>query len=267
MESTQNQHEIRRFLNEKIRALRDLSDQSYHLASQIKKMASRLNNHENRGYNQGESSARSLSGSFQGTIPGSTFDSCLGFGGEARRPTAKIIPFPVQNTVPVPDKTITRSAGFKEFRSSVFPFLMPISGMPEQKLLESIPDFRPQLQRDGLILLSWDKRNTEMGERYTAYWVTSSGTWRYYASDSLDRTNFAFAQPVRKSYAAEDGIEFHGQRPPSYIVHVAPEFMMNYRDTEDFRPEHIKILKKLGIMNNFEYKYILTRERKKKQPF
>jgi hypothetical protein len=138
--------------------------------------------------------------------------------------------------------------------------------MPGLKLPASVPDFRPLLQRDGLLLLSWDRRNTEQGKRYTAYWVTSAGNWRYYASRAMDGMNFPFAQPARKSYAAEDGVEFYGQRQPSYIVHVAPELMMSFREDRDLRPEHIKKLESLGIMNDFNYKFLLTQERKKKQP-
>jgi hypothetical protein len=237
MRAGQSQRETRRFLNENIRALRDLSEQSFLLTAQIRKLAGKLDNYEHPGHQ-----AKPVS------------------GGRGR----KIIPFPVQNTLHAPGR-IAANTG-REIRPPAFPFLVPIPGMPGERLPDPIPDFRFQLQRDGLILLSWDKRHTEAGERYTAYWVTSSGNWRYYASKALDRAHFSFAQPVRKSYAAEDGIEFYGQQQPSYIVHVAPELMMTNRITVDLRPEHIKTLAKLGILKNFEQNYRLTEERKKKRP-
>jgi hypothetical protein len=227
---------MRRFLNENIRALRDLSEQSSLLVVQIRTIAGRLNT---------------------GECP--EYQAKPAFGPGVR----KVIPFPAGEAVHAPGRAVPNA--LRETQPPAFPFLVPVPGMPGNRLPDSIPDFRPQLQRDGLILLSWDKRNTEAGERYTAYWVTSSGNWRYYASKALDRVNFISAQPVRKSYAAEDGIEFYGQRQPAYIVHVAPELMMNHRDAADLRPEHIKKLEKLGIIKNFEQNYRLTEERKKKR--
>jgi len=140
-----------------------------------------------------------------------------------------------------------------------------ILARPGEKLPASIPDFRPQLQRDGLILLSWDKRFCKSGALYTAYWVTSSGILRYYASPALYIEDFAQAMPNRKSYAAEDGIDFYGEAGPDYIVHVAPELMMSSSQKLSQRPEHIKKLKALGIEVDFDYPYLLTTERKKKR--
>jgi hypothetical protein len=121
------------------------------------------------------------------------------------------------------------------------------------------------LQRDGLILLSWAKKHTEMGERYTAYWVTSQGINRYYASEDLEIERFKSAVPVRKSYAAEDGIEFYGQSEPAYIVHVAPDLMMSKRQAEDRRPEHIHKLRALGMQADYDYRFLLTKEKKKQR--
>ena len=142
-----------------------------------------------------------------------------------------------------------------------------ILARPGEKLPESIPDFRPQLQRDGLILLSWDKRIIHIKENetlYTAYWVTSSGILRYYASMAMHIEDFAKAMPNRKSYAAEDGIDFYGEAGPEYLVHVAPELMMSCNQKLIQRPEHIKKLKSLGISVDFDYSFSLNTERKKK---
>ena len=138
-----------------------------------------------------------------------------------------------------------------------------INGQPGEKLPENIPDFRPHLQRDGLILLSWDKRICEKGALYTAYWVTSTGIHRYYASRAVFLENFPDAMPYRKSYAAEDGIDFYGEKSPYYIVHVAPELMMSSRHKKTQRPLHIRKLKDLGVDVDFNYNFLLTRERKR----
>ena len=142
----------------------------------------------------------------------------------------------------------------------------PILAMPGKHLPADIPDFRPVLQRDGLILLGWDKRKTEKGELYTAYWVTSNGIPRFYASKQHKAEDFSLAQPDRKSYAAEDGIEFYGQEAPACIVHVAPELMMSNPQHRKLRYAHIKTLKENGISVDFNYKYLLTKERSRNMP-
>jgi hypothetical protein len=142
-----------------------------------------------------------------------------------------------------------------------------ILARPGEKMPDPVPDFRPQLNRDGLILLSWDKKLCMSGAVYTAYWVTSSGVLRYYASPALFIEDFVSATPIRKSYAAEDGVDFYGDPGPQYMVYVAPELMMSSRDKVTQRPEHIKKLKSLGISVDFDYSYLLKTERNRKIPF
>ena len=161
-----------------------------------------------------------------------------------------IIPFPGPGYVP--GKNLKH-----EYSEPVLPYL----AMPGMTLSPDIPDYRRSLQRDGLILLGWDKRDTEAGERFTAYWVTSVGTARYYASKQCEPADFPSAQPDHKSYAAEDGIEFYGQANPVYIVHTAPELMMSNPCHDELRASHIKKLKKQGISVDFMYKYLLTYEK------
>lgn len=175
----------------------------------------------------------------------------------------KIIPFPgAFEHGPLPK---TQGKPILDFRTAknIPDDIGPILARPGEKLLETIPDFRPLLQRDGLILLSWDKRFCAKGARYTAYWVTSHGILRYYASPALSFEIFPEAIPNRKSYAAEDGIDFYGEPGPLYIVHVAPELMMSSNQKLAQRPEHIKKLKALGIEIDFDYSFLLTTERKK----
>jgi len=173
-------------------------------------------------------------------------------------PGCRIIPFPgttiIEKKAAEPEKS--RLANNKTTGNV-------ISGKPDEKLPDSIPDFRPYLQRNGLILLSWDKRLYKKGALYTAYWVTSCGIHRYYASLALHIEDFPNAMPDRKSYAAEDGIDYYGETGPVYIVHVAPELMMSSRLKKIQRPEHIQKLKSLGIRVDFNYNYILTREKKR----
>jgi hypothetical protein len=229
MEQTQTLPQIRAALMDRAKILRELSDQAFHIESQIKMIASSLMDLE-KVRPEGERSKL--------TTP---------------KQYSNIIPFP---------KTMVKTASVMRNKQGSHPFLIPILGQPEKRLPESVPDFRPLLQRDGLILLSWDKRTSELGERYTAYWVTSAGTCRYYASKAMDRRSFAEAEPDHKSYAAEDGIEFYGQTNPCYVVHVAPELMMSNQTHLEQRPEHIKKLRALGVKTNFEYKFLLNHTKK-----
>jgi len=169
----------------------------------------------------------------------------------------KIIPFPgLHNRDTNPDHPPAKKS----------PGLTPVLAMPGIPLPANIPDYRLMLQRDGLILLAWDKRRTETGERYTAYWVTSTGIPRFYASKPFCPVDFSHAHPDHKSYAAEDGIEFYGQEAPEYLVHVAPELMMSNPQHRELRSEHIKMLKLQGYNTNYNYKYLLKTEKKRPLP-
>ena len=172
------------------------------------------------------------------------------------QPGCKIIPFPGLYT----NQLISSQSNPNLIKSGAV-----INGRPGEKLPENIPDFRPYLQRDGLILLSWDRRLNAKGALYTAYWVTSSGIHRYYASPALLLENFANAMPIRKSYAAEDGIDFYGETGPLYIVHVAPELMMSNPRHGELRLAHINALKQMGSDVDFDYKYLLKTDKKRNQ--
>jgi len=173
---------------------------------------------------------------------------------------SNIISFPV-STGSIPDRSRPSRTGRRIIDTrQPFGCLIAVPGSP---LPDAIVDYRPLLQRDGLILLSWDKRITEMGERYTAYWVTSAGIPRFYASLSLPPEGFPAARPNHKSYAAEDGIEFYGQDAPVYMVHVAPELMMNNPQHGELRQAHIQMLKEQGSAVDFTYKYLLKTEKEK----
>ena len=174
---------------------------------------------------------------------------------------SKIIPFPGSGL-------FTNNSGMGVSRTSQRQRSLPspILAMPGEPLVESINDYRPHLQRDGLILLAWDMRLTEKGERYTAYWVTSTGICRYYASKLLSSESFSFAKPDHKSYAAEDGIEFYGQLAPDYLIHVAPELMMSNPRHSELRLAHIDKLKFLGSNVNFDYKFLLKTQKERNLP-
>jgi hypothetical protein len=169
---------------------------------------------------------------------------------------SNIIPFPASRFYADRDREIS---------STKQPIVsLPYLATPGSILPPDIPDFRMALQRDGLILLGWDKRFTETGERFTAYWVTSIGIPRFYASKPLLLVEFPLANPDHKSYAAEDGIEFYGQKAPAYIVHLAPDLLMSNPKHGELRITHINMLKLQGSKVNFNYKYLLKTDKNKR---
>jgi hypothetical protein len=147
------------------------------------------------------------------------------------------------------------------FLSEAKPDSSIITAAPGNQLPAGTKDFRSALQRDGLILLSWDYRKTGKGNRLTAYWVTSTGIPRFYASKLLTAEEFSSARPHHKSYAAEDGIEFYGQDAPVYMVHVAPELMKSNPRHRELRQAHIEMLLHHGIKSDFNFKYLLKNEK------
>lgn len=174
------------------------------------------------------------------------------------------------NIIPFPESMIVSAKNIKKnpniYRKDKFFAIVPFLAMPGMPLPPNVPDYRPHLQRDGLILLAWDKRETETGERYTAYWVTSIGMPRFYASKPLSLLDFPSARPHHKSYAAEDGIEFYGQEAPVYLVHIAPDLMKSNPRHGELRADHIALLESQGIKVDFNYKFLLKTEKTRNMP-
>ena len=189
-----------------------------------------------------------------------------------RRHSSELNPFTYKtsNIIHFPESVMVSAGNTKmnpcTSRKNKFLAHAPFLALPGMQLPPNILDYRHYLQRDGLILLAWDKRETETGDRYTAYWVTSTGIPRFYASKSLSSMDFPSVRPNHKSYAAEDGIEFYGQEAPFYIVHVAPDLMKSNPRHGELRKEHIELLKSLGSKIDFDYKFLLKTERKRKTP-
>ena len=240
MKKTQDSDEIAAEIKVLVKSLRDLANELSKLENQISKMsvASRQN-------------SSSVIKNFSPIFVQSGFASAT--GGKSN-----IISFPGPG-INIGCCNESEIPHTKQYLSSLSYLAAPGSSLPL-----GISDFRPVLQRDGLILLGWDKRFTTTGECYTAYWVTSAGTPRFYASRPLLLADFPFANPDHKSYAAEDGIEFYGQKAPAYIVHVAPDLMMSNPRHRELRAAHINMLENLGSKVDFKYKYLLKNEKKRK---
>jgi hypothetical protein len=240
MRRAEDSYEIAVELKGLVKSLHSLADEISRLESQITSLpVSSLQ------------SPNSVIKNFLPVSAQSTSPAATGYKTEGRR--SNIIPFPASRF----------SAGCGSENSKAEPHIVPLPYLaaPGSDLPAWIPDFRTALQRNGLILLGWDKRFTETGERYTAYWVTSVEIPRFYASKPLLLADFPSAKPDHKSYAAEDGVEFYGQKAPAYIVHVAPDLMISNPKHRELRTAHINMLKDMGVKVNFNYKYLLKTEK------
>jgi hypothetical protein len=249
MKKTQTQDEITAKIKSLVNSLRHLTDEVSRLENQITKIsAASLQN------------ANSIIKDLLPVFEQPAFASAASHKTECHRTEVS-----KSNIIPFPGLGICIGCRHEsDLPQTKQPFAaLSYKAAPGNSLPARISDFRPALQRDGLILLGWDKRFTETGERYTAYWVTSAGIPRFYASKPLLLADFPFANPDHKSYAAEDGIEFYGQKAPAYIVHVAPDLMKSNPWHKELRMAHINMLKDMGSKVNFNYKYLLKTERKK----
>jgi hypothetical protein len=123
------------------------------------------------------------------------------------------------------------------------------TALPGEPVSEGIPDMRPLLQRDGLILLGWDYGDS----LYTAYWVTSAGWRRIYRSEAAGEADLPNAAPAHLATSYDIGLG------SDYAVYVAPELFNRhsshrtqwYRDRE----AHIEKLQELGITSDFDYEF------------
>ena len=272
MSKNEKQPKITADFQEQLRNLHDLADKVSRLGNDISFIMGKLGRidqdlekiKENSAERPGDTPAFIELYNEKQADPGRTSS------GEFLRPKFNTAPGTLSNIIPFPKPGLFTTRSSKadpvNFRAAKFRGSEPYLAKPGKPLPANITDFRPLLQRDGLILLSWDMRKTEMGDLYTAYWVTSTGIARYYASKPLSQDDFISARPDHKSYAAEDGIEFYGQEAPACIVHTAPELMMSNPRHSELRQVHIRELQQEGNCVDFTYKYLLTRERYRDMP-
>jgi hypothetical protein len=144
---------------------------------------------------------------------------------------------------------------------------------------ESFPighrDFRPLLQRDGLILLSWALWEDWGGggnllQRYIVTWVASKGRNMRYATRAIPGKELERANPERRAdalfYKGRFGDYFtanHDHIPDRIVadyLYLAAPFDLNGKTIPGF----IRILKALGSTVNFDITYSLTKERAKR---
>jgi hypothetical protein len=140
-----------------------------------------------------------------------------------------------------------------------------VSALPGEPIPPEFPDFRPFLQRDGLILLGWSRWDREeLGVCYRVNWVKSTGTLHSYSSggfiyDISNEREMSKYMPSRNGDTFwRDGIagrpfsliNIHNEDVADYVFVCAP-WDLNRRTIPGF----IGKLKASGIMVDFDFPY------------
>jgi hypothetical protein len=141
-----------------------------------------------------------------------------------------------------------------------------ISALPGETIPPEFPDFRPYLQRDGLILLGWSRwdNHKEYGLCYRVNWVKSCGKCRYYSSgafwyDIFDAKEMKEATPCRGGDVFwRQGIAgkphnlkyVYNKDMADYVFACAP-WDLNSRTMPGF----IEELKAAGVTVNFDFPF------------
>jgi len=125
--------------------------------------------------------------------------------------------------------------------------------LPWQKLPEGYMDYRPLLQRDGLILYAWELYN----EKIRIIWLTSaSRIMRKYQAEVDNEKDMQTLTPDSKF----DTDHWNHKPKPNFIIYVAPEHL-----TRDTRNAFITKLKEEGSTVNFKYEFSLGRQKAERE--
>jgi hypothetical protein len=183
---------------------------------------------------------------------------------------AKIIPFRL------PERTASGYAGYKTLvkqkpAEAAKPPKEPIiiSVMPGEPFPIGHKDFRPLLQQDGLILLSWAlwedwEGDGSLIQRYIVTWVVSArGKHQHYATHAIPGKELEKAGPARRAdglfykgrfgnYLAASGNHIPDRIVADYLYLAAP-FDLNGKTI----PAYIQVLKAQGSTVDFDYEFTL----------
>jgi hypothetical protein len=145
-----------------------------------------------------------------------------------------------------------------------------VSVMPEKAFPEGHEDFRPLLQRDGLILLSWAVWQDWGGDcslRFVVTWVASSGRRHcHFATNPITKRELAGAAPERRADALfykglygcyHDERDYQNKDIADYLYLVAP-FDLDSRTI----PRYIRVLEALGSTVNYDAKFTISKVKK-----
>ncbi|GHU56256.1 hypothetical protein FACS189442_4690 [Spirochaetia bacterium] len=188
------------------------------------------------------------------------------------RIAGKVIPFP---GCTVPPNMIRKTETPREKREKEYRDPCVFIARPGEAVPHGIPDLRGKLQRPGLILVAYARGRRESsryGKKWDAtywlaWWVTTSGPIRYYASDYgfLD----ADIPEMRPDTSCSSRNCLKGDKWSygawvSYVVNTAPECVgLDMHPDPDPRIAHIEALKAQGYTADYSLEYKMSEEKAK----
>jgi hypothetical protein len=124
-------------------------------------------------------------------------------------------------------------------------------------LPDCYPDFRKALQRDGLLLILWEKLIGKEGTFYNVLWAKSCGGKRYTSwSGNIREEEIPYVMPDDNT-----GYSYNSPKLKTiYTVKVAPENVLHGPIAE--LPKYVQSLKDFGIKVDFEYNFNFAAEKR-----
>ena len=127
--------------------------------------------------------------------------------------------------------------------------------MPGEPLPGKCQDYRPYLQRDGLILFSWEVH----GDGIKIIWVRSNGSMYKYQTWAEDEGEITTACPDAKHTPDRHGC-YVSEKTPDFIIYAAPPDL-----TASTRKAFLSKLKAAGASVNFDYEFTLGKQKEAKE--
>jgi hypothetical protein len=124
--------------------------------------------------------------------------------------------------------------------------------MPGEPLPENCPDYRPLLQRDGLILWSWEI----YGDWIRIAWLSANRGMFKYQAVTDDESELSTICPEKKY----DWDRWGHNEKRDFIIYAAPSEL-----TINTRSAFVAKLKASGVSVNFDYEFSLGRQKAKRE--
>jgi hypothetical protein len=134
----------------------------------------------------------------------------------------------------------------------------------KEKEPDDIPDLREALQRDGLLLIRWEKRTSCEGSFYNVLWMHTIIPRYTEWSGAVRLESIPYVLPLDVDYSDY----FHKETRLLYAVQVAPENVLHGTTTEF--TAYVQSLKDAGMKDasgkqiNFDYVYNFTVEKRER---
>ena len=125
---------------------------------------------------------------------------------------------------------------------------------------EGIEDFREALQRDGLVLICYQKKTSHEGIFFDVLWAQSGSRTRNTSwSGAVREEDIPYVLPMDTDYDYKYR-EWHESLETIYTVNVAPENALKGSFSDYLA--YVQSLKDAGMKNDFDYVYVFTAEKR-----